>query len=59
VRELRRRTVHVSGQQQLSDGRVVELTRAGLVAPLERALMALSVGVVALAAGFVLLRLSA
>jgi hypothetical protein len=59
VRELRRRTVDVSGQQQLRDGSVIELTRASLVAPLERALMALSFGMVLLATGFVLLRLSA
>lgn len=59
VRELRRQTVHVSGQQQLSDGSVIELTRANLIAPIERALIALCLGVVALATGFVLLRLSA
>jgi hypothetical protein len=59
VRELRRRTVAVSGQRQLIDGRTVELTRASLIAPLDGALMALSLGLVLLASGLVLLRLSA
>jgi hypothetical protein len=38
---------------------VIELTRANVIAPIERALIALCLGVVALATGFVLLRLSA
>lgn len=57
VRELRRRTVSVRGQQRLDDGRVVELDAARLAAPLDGALRALAFAVVALAAGFVWLRL--
>lgn len=57
VRELRRRTVSVSGEQRLDDGRVVELDAARLAAPLDGALRALALAVVALAAGFVWLRL--
>ncbi|HWC87485.1 MAG TPA: hypothetical protein VG388_13175 [Solirubrobacteraceae bacterium] len=53
VRELRRRTVAVSGQQRLSDGTAVELTKARLAAPLEGALAALSFAVVLLAAGLI------
>lgn len=57
VRELRRRTVAVSGEQQLSDGTRVELTKAHLAAPLEGALSALWLAVVLLAAGLVAVRL--
>lgn len=59
VRELRRRTIAVSGQRRLADGSAVEITRASLIAPLEGALIALSMSLVALATGFVLLRVSA
>ncbi len=59
VRELRRRTVAVSGQRRLADGSAVEITRASLIAPLDGALMALSASLVVLATGFVLLRISA
>jgi hypothetical protein len=38
VRELRRRTVSVSGEQRLTDGRTVQLTAARLAAPLDAAL---------------------
>lgn len=51
VRELRRRTLAVSGEQQLTDGRTVELTKARLAAPLEGALSVLWIAVVLLAAG--------
>jgi hypothetical protein len=57
ARELRRRTVEVSGTQRLSDGRVVELTSARIAAPLEGALSALWFALVLLAAGLVAVRL--
>jgi hypothetical protein len=53
VRELRRRTVSVVGEQRLADGRAVELTAARLAAPLDGALRALSLGL-PLVAGAVL-----
>ena len=56
VRELRRRTIAVAGEQRLDDGRVVELTAARLLAPLEGALRALWFGLVLLAIAFVVLR---
>jgi hypothetical protein len=57
VRELRRRTISVSGEQRLADGEVVELNVERLAAPLDGALRALSLAVVALAVGLVVLRL--
>ena len=57
VRELRRRTVSVTGEQQLTDGRTIELTSARLAKPLDDALAALSAGVVLLAATALLIRL--
>jgi hypothetical protein len=57
ARELRRRTAEVIGEQRLSDGTVVELTRATLSAPLEGALSALWLALVLLAAGLVAVRL--
>jgi len=45
VRRLRRRTVVVEGVQELDDGTAVPMTVPGLAAPLDRALMALSVGI--------------
>src|SRR5579859_7427910 len=56
VRRLRRSTTDVTGQQRLRDGTVIELTRAGLSAPLEAALRALSFAVVLLAVGLVAVR---
>jgi hypothetical protein len=53
VRRLRRQTTEVTGQQRLRDGQVLELTRAGLSAPLEGALRAMSIALVLLAAGLV------
>ena len=44
VRELRRRTVSVSGEQRLRDGGVVELSAARLAAPLDAALRAMALG---------------
>lgn len=56
VRELRRRTLAVAGEQRLTDGRTVELTAARLLAPLEGALRVLWFALVLLAAGLVVLR---
>jgi hypothetical protein len=53
VRRLRRNTTEVIGQQHLRDGSVIELTRAGLSAPLEGALRALWLAVVLLAIALV------
>jgi len=58
VRELRRRTTEITGQQRLSDGSVVELTRERLLAPLDGALAVLWIGFVVLAAGLLVFRLS-
>jgi hypothetical protein len=57
ARELRRRTVAVSGRQQLADGRTVELDAARLAAPLDGALRACAVALTLLAAGIVIARL--
>jgi hypothetical protein len=58
VRELRRRTLEVVGEQRLSDGTTRALTRASLLAPLEGALSALWLALVLVAAGLVIVRLS-
>src|SRR5450755_2296965 len=57
ARDLRRRTAEVVGEQRLRDGSVVELTRAGLSAPLEDALSSLWLALVLLAAGLIAVRL--
>jgi hypothetical protein len=57
VRELRRRTVSLSGEQHLADGSVVPLDAARLAAPMERALQACAVGMVLIATGLVVARL--
>jgi hypothetical protein len=57
VRELRRRTTSVSGEQRLRDGRVIELDARVLAAPLEGALAACSLAVTLLAVALVVLRL--
>jgi hypothetical protein len=57
VRELRRRTLSVSGEQRLAGGASRELTMESLTAPLDGALRALSVAMPLLAAGLVALRL--
>jgi hypothetical protein len=57
VRELRRRTLSVSGEHRLTDGRVLELSVASLAAPLDGALRAISFALVLMAIGFVVLRL--
>jgi hypothetical protein len=56
VRELRRRTEGVSGEQRLTDGTTRRLDRATVAAPLEAALRALSVAVPLLAIAAVALR---
>ncbi len=57
ARELRRRTVSVSGEQRLRDGRVIALDAHSLTAPLEGALSACAVAVTLLAIALVVLRL--
>ncbi len=57
ARELRRRTVSVTGRQTLRDGRVLELDNERLLAPLEGALSALWLGMVVLAIALVVGRL--
>ncbi len=57
TRELRRRTLTVTGEQQLTDGTTVSLTRSRLVAPLEAALTASSLALALLATGLVVARL--
>jgi hypothetical protein len=57
ARELRRRTVSLTGEQQLSDGSTIALDAARIAAPLEGALRACATGVVLLAIGMVLARL--
>ncbi len=57
ARELRRRTVSLSGEQRLRDGSVVPLDAARVAAPLEGALRACAAGVVLLAAALVAARL--
>lgn len=56
VRELRRRTVALDGEQRLADGTVKRLSRDGLSAPLDGALKALSVAVPLLAVALLAIR---
>jgi hypothetical protein len=56
VRELRRRTVALDGEQRLADGTVKRLSREGLSAPLDGALKALSVAVPLLAVALLAIR---
>jgi hypothetical protein len=56
VRELRRRTASVHGEQRLRDGGVIELSAARLAAPLDAALRALALALVLLAAGLLAVR---
>ena len=57
ARDLRRRTSSVTGQQVLSDGRIEALDEQRLLAPLEGALSALWMAMVALAVALVIARL--
>jgi hypothetical protein len=56
ARELRRRTRAVAGTRTGADGSVQQLTRAGLLAPLDGALSALSIAMVLLACALVFAR---
>jgi hypothetical protein len=57
ARELRRRTVSVTGRQTLRDGHVMELDKQRVLAPLEGALSALWIAMVVLATALVVGRL--
>jgi hypothetical protein len=57
VRELRRRTVSLTGRQELADGTIIELDAARLAAPLDTALRACALALALLAAGLVIARL--
>jgi hypothetical protein len=57
ARELRRRTAAIAGTRTLADGRVEPLSRAGLLAPLDGALAALSLAMVVTACALVAARL--
>jgi hypothetical protein len=57
VRQLRRHTTDIVGEQRLDDGRVLELSRAAIGEPLEGALSALWLALVLLAVGLVAVRL--
>ena len=57
VRELRRRTLSVSGEQQLADGTTIELDAARLAAPYDDALRACALALTLLATGLVIARL--
>jgi hypothetical protein len=56
VRDVRRRVVRVSGTIERSDGTAEEITVGHLMGPEEKALRALSVAVLALAAASVMMR---
>jgi hypothetical protein len=56
VRQLRRHTASVEGVRYLDDGSVIPLTVADISAPLDRALMAMSAGLVLLAIGLAVAR---
>jgi hypothetical protein len=57
ARELRRRTVTVTGTQTLADGTTRDLTAPGIAAPLDAALKALAASLVLLAVAAVAIRL--
>lgn len=57
VRELRRHTTALAGEQRLDDGQVLALSADSVRAPLEGALSALWLALVVLAAGLVIVRL--
>jgi hypothetical protein len=57
ARELRRRTTSVSGERLLADGHTEALSIAGLLAPLDGALAAMSLAMVVLAAALLVARL--
>jgi hypothetical protein len=57
ARELRRRTRSVTGVRERSDGGREEISLAGMLAPLDRALAAMSVAIVVIAAALLAARL--
>jgi hypothetical protein len=57
VRQLRRKTVALAGEQRLDDGSILELTPARIAAPLDGALKALALAVVLLAVAALVVRL--
>jgi hypothetical protein len=57
ARELRRRTTSISGVRTLADGRTEQLSLAGLLTPLDGALAAMSLAMVALAGALLAARL--
>jgi hypothetical protein len=57
VRELRRRTLAVEGEQRLADGTIRKLSAASLTAPLDGALRSISVALPLLAVGLLAVRL--
>ena len=57
VRELRRRTRSLIGEQQLTDGTTIELDAARLAAPFDDALRAFAIALTLLATGLVIARL--
>jgi hypothetical protein len=57
ARELRRRTSSIAGTRTLADGRVEPLSLAGLLAPLDGALAAMSLAIVVMACALVAARL--
>ena len=57
VRELRRRTLSVTGEQQLADGTTIDLDAARLAAPFDDALRACALALTLLATGLVIARL--
>jgi hypothetical protein len=56
ARQLRRETAAVTGEQELTDGRVLPLTSARIAAPLEGALSSVWLALVLLAAGLIAVR---
>ena len=57
VRELRRRTVALDGEQRLADGTVRRLDREQIIEPLDRSLLGLSIAVPLLAVAALALRI--
>jgi len=57
ARELRRRTASISGVRTLADGRTEQLSLAGLLTPLDGALAAMSLAMIALAGALLAARL--
>jgi hypothetical protein len=57
ARALRRDTIEVTGEQRMADGSVLPMDEARLAAPLDGALRAMSLALVALAVGLVVARL--